>query len=191
MKIEQEKFRTLEHLTKSPEIHPSVYLDPTARINGDVTIGEDASVWFHVSIRGDVHHIRIGAGTNIQDNCALHTTYGRFPLEIGPRVVIGHGAVLHGCTVRGPALIGMRALLLDGCVIEEEVVVGAGSVVTEGRVMPAGHLVLGIPAKPVRKLTVEELGELRQAWTHYRDYVAEYRRLGKFHGWGDNLLGDA
>lgn len=190
MKIEQDSFQSLEHLAKSPAIHPSVYVDPTARINGDVTIAEGASVWFHVSVRGDVHHIRIGEGTNIQDNCALHTTHGRFPLEIGPGVVIGHGAVLHGCTVKGPALIGMRALLMDGCVIEEDVVVAGGSVVTEGKVMPAGHLVLGAPAKPVRKLHEEELRQLRNAWTHYRDYVAEYRRMGKFHGWDDNPLKD-
>lgn len=190
MKLEQESFRTLEPLGKSPRIHPSVYVDPSARINGDVTIGESASVWFHVSIRGDVNRIRIGEGTNVQDHCALHTTYGLFPLEVGPRVVIGHGAVLHGCTVRGPSLIGMRALLMDGCVIEEEVVVGAGSVVTEGKVIPSGHLALGVPAKPVRKLSEEELRQLRNAWTHYRDYVAEYRRLGRFHGWEDNLLKD-
>jgi carbonic anhydrase/acetyltransferase-like protein (isoleucine patch superfamily) len=190
MKNTNEGAFSLEHLAKRPDIHPSVYVDPTARINGDVIIGEDASVWFHVSIRGDVHRIRIGAGTNIQDQCALHTTTDRFPLDIGPRVVVGHGAILHGCTVHGPALIGMRALLMDGCVIEPDVVVGAGAVVTEGRVMPAGHLVLGMPARPIRKLEEDELRELRQAWTHYRDYVAEYRRQGKFHGWKDNLLWD-
>jgi gamma-carbonic anhydrase len=181
---------TLVHLAQPPRIDPSVYVDPTARINGDVTIGRNASIWFHASIRGDVHHIRVGEGTNIQDGCVLHTTTNRFPLEIGPHVVVGHGAILHGCTVKGAALIGMRALLLDGCVIEEDVVVAAGSVVTEGKVMPAGHLVLGTPARLVRKLEEEELRELRGAWAHYRDVVAEYRRQGKFHGWEDNPLGD-
>ena len=180
----------LPHLECKPNIHPSVYIDPSARINGDVTVLEGASVWFNASIRGDVHSIKIGEFTNIQDNCSLHTTHIHFPLDIGPRVVVGHGAVLHGCTVRGPSLIGMRAVLLDGCVVEEEVVIGAGSVVTEGKVMPSGHLCLGAPAKPVRKLTPEELSELRNAWMHYRDYVAEYRRLGKFHGWADHPLKD-
>lgn len=180
----------LEHLEKSPAIHPSVYVDPTARINGDVTIAEGASVWFHASIRGDVHWITIGARTNVQDNCVLHTTHQKFPLAIGPDVVIGHGAVLHGCTVKGPALIGMGAVLLDGCVIEEDVVVGAGSVVTQGRVMPAGHLVLGSPARPVRPLSGAEIAAVREGWRNYADYVEEYRRLGKFHGWADHPLGD-
>lgn len=180
----------LPHLEKHPDIHPSVYVDPSARINGDVTIAKGASVWFNVSIRGDVHFIRIGERSNVQDNCALHTTHDRFPLDIGPEVVIGHGAVLHGCTVKGPALIGMGAILLDGCVIEPDVLVGAGAVVTEGKVMPAGHLVLGSPARPVRKLTEKELVAIREGWRNYGDYVEEYRRQGKFHGWGDHPLGD-
>jgi carbonic anhydrase/acetyltransferase-like protein (isoleucine patch superfamily) len=180
----------LPHLERSPHIHPSVYVDPTARINGDVTIGEEASVWFHASIRGDVHWIRIGPRTSVQDHCALHTTHERFPLEIGPEIVIGHGAVLHGCTLAGRSLIGMGAILLDGCLIEEEVIVGAGSLVPQGRVMPAGHLVMGSPAKPVRPLTETEREAVRNGWRNYADYVAEYRRLGKFHGWADHPLQD-
>ena len=180
----------LIHLEKSPAIHPTVYVDPTARINGDVAIEEGASVWFNVSIRGDVHEIRIGKRTNIQDNCALHTTQERFPLNIGADITVGHSATLHGCTVKGPALIGMGAVLLDGCVIEEDVVVGAGSVVTQGKVMPAGHLVLGSPARPVRRLTDEEIAAVREGWRTYADYVEEYRRLGKFHGWADHPMKD-
>lgn len=180
----------LPHLEKSPRIHPSVYVDPSARINGDVEIAQDASVWFHVAIRGDVHRIRIGARTNIQDNCALHTFHLKHPLEIGADVVVGHGAVLHGCTVKGPALIGMGAILLDGCVIEPDVVVGAGAVVTQGKVMPAGHLVLGSPAKPVRPLAEAELDDVRHGWKRYYEYVQVYRKLGKFHGWEENPWGD-
>jgi carbonic anhydrase/acetyltransferase-like protein (isoleucine patch superfamily) len=180
----------LIHLEKSPTIHSSVYVDPTARINGDVTIAEGASVWFQVSIRGDVHWIRIGERTNIQDNCALHTTHDRFPLDIGPDVTVGHGATLHGCTVKGSALIGMGAVLLDGCVIEEDVVVGAGSVVTQGKVMPAGHLVLGSPARAIRRLSDEEIIAVRESWRSYAEYVLEYRRLGKFHGWSDHPMKD-
>ena len=180
----------LRHLEKSPDIHPSVYVDPTARINGDVTVGEDASVWFHVSIRGDVHFITIGARTNIQDNCSLHTTHDRFPLTIGPEVVIGHGAVLHGCTVAGQALIGMGAILLDGCSIEEDVIVGAGAVVTQGKVIPAGHLAVGSPARAVRALSDREIEGVRTGWRNYTEYVQEYRRLGKFHGWVEHPLKD-
>lgn len=180
----------LPHLEKSPDIHPSVYVDPTARINGDVTIAQGASVWCNVSIRGDVHYIRIGADTNVQDNCALHTTHDVYPLEIGPRVVIGHGAVMHGCTVKGHALVGMGAILLDGCTIEEDVIIGAGSLVAQGKVMPAGHLVLGSPARPVRPLTEQERRAVREGWRNYMEYVEEYRRLGKFHGWEDHPLRD-
>lgn len=180
----------LSHLERHPDIHPTVYVDPTARINGDVTIAEGASVWFNVSIRGDVHFIRIGERTNIQDNCVLHTTHDTYPLTVGPDVVMGHGAILHGCTVKGPSLIGMGAILLDGCVIEEDVVVGAGSVVTQGRVMPAGNLVLGSPARPVRALSPGEVQAVRDGWRNYAGYVEEYRRLGKFHGWKDHPVQD-
>ncbi len=180
----------LPHLENRPDIHPSVYVDPTARINGDVTIAEGASVWCNVTIRGDVHYIRIGERSNVQDNCVLHTTHDRFPLDIGPEVVIGHGAILHGCTLRGRSLIGMGAILLDGCTVEEEVLVGAGSVVMQGKTMPAGHLVVGSPARPVRPLTPEERQALRDGWRNYVDYVEEYRRQGKFHGWADHPLQD-
>ena len=180
----------LPHLEKHPDIHPSVYVDPTARINGDVAISAGASVWCNVSIRGDVHYIKIGERTNVQDNCVLHSTHDRFPLDIGPGVVIGHGAILHGCTVKGPALVGMGAILLDGCTVGEEVIVGAGSVVTQGKVIPAGHLVVGSPARPVRPLTEEEIRSVREGWRNYAEYVEEYRRLGKFHGWAGHPLQD-
>jgi carbonic anhydrase/acetyltransferase-like protein (isoleucine patch superfamily) len=180
----------LPNLEKSPDIHPSVYVDPSARINGDVTLAEGASVWFNASIRGDVHFITVGRRTNVQDNCALHTTHATHPLIIGADVVIGHGAVLHGCTVEGPALIGMGAILLDGCIVKRDVVVGAGSLVTEGKVMPAGHLVLGSPARPVRRLDAQEIEAVRNGWRNYADYVEAYRALGKFHGWADHPLRD-
>jgi carbonic anhydrase/acetyltransferase-like protein (isoleucine patch superfamily) len=180
----------LTHLEQHPDIHPSVYVDPTARINGDVTIARGASVWCNASIRGDVHHIRIGEYTNVQDNCALHTTHELHALEIGPCVVIGHGAVLHGCTLKGSSLVGMGAILLDGCAVEEEVIIGAGSVVAQGKVMPAGHLVLGSPARVVRPLTDQERHAVREGWRNYAEYVEEYRRLGRFHGWADHPFGD-
>ena len=180
----------LPHLEQSPHIHPSVYIDPTARINGDVTIARGASVWCNASIRGDVHRIRIGENTNVQDNCALHTTHETHALEIGPCVVIGHGAILHGCTLEGSTLVGMGAILLDGCNIGAEVVIGAGSVVTQGKIMPPGHLVLGSPARAVRPLTDQERLAVREGWRNYAEYVEEYRRLGKFHGWADHPLGD-
>lgn len=176
----------LPHRERSPVVHPSVYVDPTARIIGDVTIAEGASVWCHVTIRGDVNAITIGARTNVQDNTVLHCTYQKHALAIGPDVVVGHRAVVHGCTVKGPALIGMGAILMDGCVIEEDVIVGAGALVTEGKVMPRGHLVIGSPAKPVRPLTDEEVASVRNGFRSYVNYVQAYREQGKFFGWGDN-----
>jgi gamma-carbonic anhydrase len=176
----------LPHRLKTPVIPPDVYVDPTARILGDVTIGEGASIWAHVTIRGDVNSISIGARTNIQDNTVLHCTYRKHALSIGPDVVVGHRAILHGCTVKGPALIGMGAILMDACVIEEDVIVGAGALVTEGKVMPRGHLVLGSPAKAVRPLTDAEIASVRNGFTSYVNYVQAYREQGKFHGWGDH-----
>ncbi|MBM4320009.1 MAG: gamma carbonic anhydrase family protein [Deltaproteobacteria bacterium] len=159
-------------------------------MNGDVTIGEGASVWFHASIRGDVHRIRIGPRTSIQDGCVLHTTHQRFALEIAEEVVVGHGAIVHGCTIRPHCLIGIGSVLLDGCVVDEETMIGAGAVVTPGMVVPAGSLAVGCPARVVRQLNEEERSRLRVEWEKYARYVAEYRRLGRFHGWEDHPLQD-
>jgi carbonic anhydrase/acetyltransferase-like protein (isoleucine patch superfamily) len=171
------------HGGRSPHIHESVHVDHSARIIGDVTVGEGSSIWCNVSIRGDFNSIRIGKNTNIQDNCVLHTPPAKNPLFIGDCVVVGHGAIVHGCTVKGPALIGMGSILMDGCVIEEDVIVGAGSLVTEGKVMPSGHMVIGRPAKAVRPLTDAELGFVREGWKDYSRFVAGYRENGCFSGW--------
>ena len=176
----------LEHLEKKPEIHESVYVDPSARINGDVTIARGASVWCNVSIRGDVHYIRIGENTNIQDNSALHTSHDVYPLDIGPGVVVGHGAILHGCRIVGYSLIGMGAIVLDDAVVEEEVIVGAGALVPQGKVLKAGHLYVGSPARPAREMSAEERKAVRDGWKNYAAYVEEYRRQGRFFGWKDN-----
>ncbi len=177
---------TLEHLDRNPSIHESVYIDPSARIFGDVTIEAGASIWCNASIRGDVHYIRIGENSNIQDNCALHTTHDIYPLDIGPGVVVGHGVILHACRLLGHSLIGMGATILDNAVIEEEVIIGAGTLVPQGKVLKAGHLYLGSPAKPARELSVEERAKVRDGWKNYAAYIEDYRRQGKFFGWKDN-----
>jgi carbonic anhydrase/acetyltransferase-like protein (isoleucine patch superfamily) len=178
----------LDHLEKHPEIHESVYVDPSARINGDVTIEAGASVWCSVSIRGDVHYIRIGPNTNIQDNCVLHTSHDVYPLNIGPGVVVGHGAILHGCAILGHSLIGMGAIILDDATVEEEVIIGAGTLVPQGKILKQGRLYLGSPAKEARELSADERKAVREGWKNYFDYVEEYRRQGKFFGWKDNPL---
>ncbi len=182
--------RPLPHLAKPPSIHPSVYVDPSARINGDVEIAEGCSVWFNASIRGDVHSIRIGPRTSVQDNCVLHTTYELHSLTLGAEITLGHGAVLHGCRIGDRCLVGMRAVVLDGAVVGSESVVGAGAVVTAGTQIPPGHLALGCPARVIRPLSERERATLLNGWEHYVDYVAEYRRQGRFHGWSDHPLRD-
>ncbi len=161
-----------------PKIDPSVYVDETAVVIGDVVIGRDSSVWCNAVIRGDVNYIRIGEMTNVQDNSVLHVTRETHPLIIGDRVTIGHNVTLHGCTVKGRCLIGMGAIILDGAVVEEDVIIGAGSLVTEGKVMPARTLCLGVPARPVRPLRDEEIERIWRSSENYRDYVRGYRGEG-------------
>lgn len=139
---------------------------------GDVEIGPDASVWFGSVVRGDIHRIRIGARTNLQDQCVVHVTRDRFPTEIGCEVTVGHRATVHGCTVRDGALVGIGATVLDGAVVGEEALVAAGAVVTPGTEIPPGALARGVPARVVRDLTPDE-----RAAQHRRalDYVTTAR----------------
>jgi carbonic anhydrase/acetyltransferase-like protein (isoleucine patch superfamily) len=133
-----------------------VFLAPSAAVSGDVEAGDDVSFWFHTAARGDVNRIRIGARTNVQDGTVLHVTHETHPLTIGAGVVIGHAAVLHGCTVEDGALVGIGARVLDGAVIESGAQVGAGAVVAPGTHIPAHQLALGIPARIVRPLSDRE-----------------------------------
>ena len=158
-----------------PTIDESVFVADGAVVLGDVHIGPNSSVWFNVVIRGDVHQIRIGERTNIQDLSMLHVTYNKHPLAIGSGVTIGHCVMLHGCTVEDYALIGMNATVLDGAVIGHHSMVAEGSVVREGFVVPARTLVAGVPAKIMRELTDEECAKLEQSAQNYIDYVASYR----------------
>lgn len=154
-----------------PKIHKSVFLASGVKIIGDVEIGEDSSVWYNSIVRGDVHSIRIGSMTNVQDGSVLHVTHDDFPLVIGSKVTIGHSVTLHGCTIKDSCLIGMRAVVLDGAVIEEHSFVAAGSVVKQGFVVPQGKLVAGVPAKIVRDLTSDEINELETAAKRYVGYT--------------------
>ena len=139
-----------------PRLGRNVFLDPGVVVLGDVEIADEANIWFHSVVRGDVNLIRIGKRTNIQDLCMLHVTGERFPLTIGEEVIVGHRAVLHGCVIHDRALIGIGALVLDGAVVEEGAIVAAGAVVSPGTVIPANRVAVGIPARPAREATVEE-----------------------------------
>ncbi len=145
-----------------------VLILPGAAVNGDVTLGRGCSVWYNAVIRGDVSPIRIDEDTNIQDNAVLHTSY-QFPLVLGRGVTVGHGAILHGCTVEDNVLIGMGAIVLDGAVIGRDSIVGAGALVTKNTRIPPGSMVLGSPAKVKRALTEEEIAAIRE---NAREYVA-------------------
>lgn len=159
----------------TPSIHPSAFIAKGAVVLGDVEIGEDSSVWYNCVLRGDVHEIRIGKRTNIQDLTMCHTTYNKHPLHIGNNVTVGHKAMLHGCTVGDAVLIGMSATILDRAVVGAYSLVAAGSVVREGFKVPEGTMVAGVPAKVIRELTDEERAKLDQSAQNYIDYVASYR----------------
>src|SRR5579884_2290696 len=130
-----------------PSVAASAYIDPSAQVIGNVTIGERASVWPNASLRGDVNSISIGDESNIQDNCTLHCDEGPFPLIIGKRVTVGHQAMLHGCTVEDDCLIGIGAIVLNGAVIGRGSIVAAAALVPEGVVIPPNSLAMGMPAK--------------------------------------------
>lgn len=159
---------------KLPKIDPSAFLS-NAVVIGDVEIGADASLWFGVTVRGDVHEIRIGRGTNIQDGSVIHCTTGKFGTYIGEDVLVGHLALLHGCVVEDGAFIGMKACLMDGVVVEKGAMVAAGALVTPGKRVKAGELWAGNPAKFMRELTPEEMAGLPQAAPHYVRLAQQYK----------------
>lgn len=153
--------RTFQGMT--PKLGSEVFVDPTAVVLGDVELGDDVSVWPLTVIRGDMHRIRVGDRTSVQDGSVLHITHasdfnpGGFPLLIGSDVTIGHQAMLHGCTIGDRVLIGMGAMVMDGAVVEDEVIIGAGSLVPPGKTLESGYLYVGRPVKQVRPLTEKEM----------------------------------
>ena len=167
----------LPYKERRPTIDDTVFLADGVRIVGDVTIGAESSVWYNTVIRGDIHYVRIGRATNIQDLAMLHVTHETAPLEIGDQVTVGHKAILHGCTVMSRSLIGMGAIVLDGAVIEEQAMVAAGAVVPPGMKVLSGSLVAGVPAKIVRELTEEELDSFIAAADRYVRYARSHKGL--------------
>ena len=158
----------------SPSIDPAAWIAPGAVVTGDVHVGPGSSIWFGSVVRGDVHHIRIGAGSNVQDASVLHADFGK-PLVIGERVTVGHQVMLHGCTIGDESLIGIGAVVLNGARIGKNCLVGAGALVTEGKEFPDGSMILGSPAKAVRQLTPEQIEGLRLSAQHYVDNARRFR----------------
>src|SRR5512138_2399525 len=169
---------TLPYEGKAPRVAASAWLAETTVVTGDVEIGEESSIWFGTVIRGDVNTVRIGARTNIQDQCVVHVTGKTHPTAIGDDVTVGHRAVLHGCTVHDRCLVGIGAVVLDGAVVGPDAMIGAGALVAPGMVVPPGTLALGAPAKVKRDLTPDEVAFLLTSAANYARYAGQYRQEG-------------
>ena len=165
------------HLYKgiAPKLDDSVFRVGSAEIIGDVEIGAQSSVWFHVVIRGDVNFIRIGQRTNIQDGTVIHVTHEKHPTWLGDDVTVGHNVTLHGCTIGNRCLIGMGAVVMDAAVVEDDSMVAAGALVTPGTRVTSGTLFAGSPAKYKRHLSDAEIADLKKSAQNYLHYVESYK----------------
>jgi carbonic anhydrase/acetyltransferase-like protein (isoleucine patch superfamily) len=164
--------RTFKGIT--PRVAANAYVDESAQIIGDVEIGEESSVWMNVVIRGDVHAVRIGRRTNIQDGTIVHVMRDTHPTTIGDDVTVGHGAIVHGSTIDHRVLIGMGAILLDGVEVGSDSIVAAGTLLPEGAKMPPRSLVMGSPGKVRRALTDQEIASIRWYADNYVRYRLDY-----------------
>jgi carbonic anhydrase/acetyltransferase-like protein (isoleucine patch superfamily) len=162
---------------KFPIIPDSCYISESVDLIGDVTLGENVSLWFGTIVRGDMHFITIGNRSNIQDNSVIHVTTDVSPTRIGDEVTVGHNAIIHGATIEDRCLIGMGAIIMDDVVIGEGSIVGAGAVVPPNMIIPPRSLVLGLPAKIVRQTTDKELEMIIERAQHYIDFSQEYKNL--------------
>ena len=159
-----------------PVTEPAAYIAPSADVIGDVTLGEDSSIWFNVTIRGDIASITIGERTNIQDNAVVHVNTG-MPTVIGNDVTVGHGAIIHACTIGNHCLIGMGAIVLNQAVLPEYTMVAAGALVPQGKTYPPRSLLMGSPAKVVRELTEDEIQHIQKSAENYIEEAKSYSLL--------------
>lgn len=163
---------------KHPQLGTSCFVAPNATIIGDVSMGNECSIWFNAVVRGDVNYIRIGNKVNIQDGAVIHCTYEKNATEIGSNVSIGHNAIVHGCIIKDNVLIGMGAIVMDRCVVNSNAVIAAGAVVLEGTVIESNSIYAGVPAKKVKELSKDNLhGEIERIaknYVKYSSWFAEY-----------------
>lgn len=160
---------------KYPKIDECCFIAENSTIIGDVEIGEKASIWFGAVLRGDCNRIIVGKGSNVQDNCVVHTNPDQSPVIIGEYTTIGHSVVLHGCVIGNNTLVGMGSTILDDTVIGDNVIIGAGSLVTSRKTIPSGVLCMGNPAKVIRELTPEEIISIKESAEHYIEYSEEFK----------------
>ncbi|MGH4138844.1 gamma carbonic anhydrase family protein [Clostridium sp.] len=158
---------------KIPKVHKHTFIASSAEVIGNVSIGEYSNIWFGAVLRGDMDYISIGTYTNVQDNCTVHNDED-FPVCIGDYVTIGHNAIIHGCSISSYSLIGMGSTILNGAEIGEYTIIGAGSLVTQGKKIPSGVLCMGVPAKVIRELTIEEKENLKKSAQHYVELSMQY-----------------
>lgn len=163
------------HTIKTPILENNVYIAPGAVVRGDVTLGENTSVWFNAVVRAEAGSASIGKNTNIQDNCVLHVDHGA-DIRIGNHVTIGHGAIVHGCTIGNNTLIGMGTIILNHAVIGDNCMIGAGALITQNMVIPDNSLVIGHPGKILRAVTASEVEDIRQNADYYVKEAAAYAR---------------
>jgi len=163
-------------LGKTPAFGENCFLAETATIIGDVVTGDGCSIWYGAVLRGDVHYIRLGSNTNVQDNAVIHATYQKSPTNIGNNVTIAHGAIVHGCTIHDNVMIGMNAVVLDNVVVESNSIIAAGSVVSKGTRVESGSVYGGIPAKKLKDIGPELLeGEIQRIAKSYGMYSSWYK----------------
>lgn len=162
---------------KTPKLGENCFLAENATIIGDVEIGNNCSIWYGAVLRGDVHYIKIGNNTNIQDNAVVHATYKKSPTNIGNNVTVAHGAIVHGCTIHDNVMIGMNAVVLDDVIVESNTIIAAGSVVTKGTIVESGCVYGGIPAKKLKEISKELLeGEIIRIANAYEMYSSWYKK---------------
>jgi gamma-carbonic anhydrase len=162
---------------KTPQFDDTVFIEDSAQVIGDVVIGPHSSLWFNTTVRGDVHYIRIGSYSNVQDNSVIHVTNGKFPTILEDYVTVGHSVTLHGCHIKSNNLIGIGSVVLDDVVIEENCMIAAGALISPGTKVPPRSLMMGLPAKRVRDLTDEEVAKIRQYANNYYGYKETYKKL--------------
>lgn len=165
--------KLLEYKGITPKVGRNVFIADTADVIGNVSLGDESNIWFQCVVRGDINTIEIGSRTNIQDGTIVHISFDSATV-IGNNVTIGHAAIIHGCEIRDNVLIGMGACILDRSVIPKNCIVGAKSLVTKGKTFEEGSLIIGSPAKAVRKLTEDEIAGIKASADHYVDYSKEY-----------------
>ena len=161
---------------KSPEIPKDCYIAENATIVGEVTMGNNCSIWFNAVLRGDVHYIKLGDKVNVQDGAVVHCTYQKYPTNIGDNVSIGHNAIVHGCTIHDNVLIGMGSIVMDNCIVHSNSIIAAGAVVTQNTVVESGCIYAGVPAKKVKDISQELIsGEIDRIANNYMKYSSWFK----------------